>query len=142
MCIRDRHWREREAVEANKPPYFIVRHEDLVALADTVILRDEKTTWPNKLSNRRFNSLREAVGKALDLDAKEYPDTPRVVRRRINAREKRFYESLKVLRDKQAEELKIDPTLIASRSTLVKLSLEDGEERDRILPWQRELLNL
>ena len=68
--------------------------------------------------------------------------TPRVVRRRINAREKRFYESLKVLRDKQAEELKIDPTLIASRSTLVKLSLEDGEERDRILPWQRELLNL
>ena len=48
----------------------------------------------------------------------------------------------KVLRDKQAEELNIDPTLIASRSTLVKLSLEDGEERDRILPWQRELLNL
>lgn len=136
------HWREREAVEANKPPYFIVRHEDLVALAETVISRDEKTTWPHKLSNRRFNSLREAVGKALDLDAKEYPDTPRVVRRRINAREKRFYESLKVLRDKQAEELKIDPTLIASRSTLVKLSLEDGEERDRILPWQRKLLNL
>ena len=47
-----------------------------------------------------------------------------------------------MLRDKQAEELKIDPTLIASRSTLVKLSLEDEEERDRILPWQRELLNL
>ena len=136
------HWREREAVDANKPPYFIVRHEDLVELAETVIVPETKTVWPHKLSNRRFNSLRDAVGKALDLDPKEFPETPRIKRQRINASEKRFYESLKVLRDKQAEGLKIDPTLIASRSTLVKLSLEDGEERQRILPWQRELLNL
>ena len=136
------HWRETEAVKANKPPYFIVRHEDLVRLAETVITRDTKTDWPHKLSNRRFNSLREAVGKALDLKSEDCPEIPRVTRRRISANEKKFYESLKKIRDKQAEELKIDPTLIASRATLVKLSLEDGEEKMRILPWQRELLNL
>jgi ribonuclease D len=136
------HWREREAVKANKPPYFIVRHEDLVRLAETVIDRDTKTIWPHKLSTRRFNSLREAVGQALDLDSENCPEIPRITRRRIKASEKNFYESLKKTRDKQAEELKIDPTLIASRSTLVKLSLEDGDEKDRILPWQRELLNL
>jgi len=136
------HWRETEAVKANKPPYFIVRHEDLVRLAETVITRDTKTDWPHKLSNRRFNSLREAVGKALDLKSEDCPEIPRVTRRRISSNEKKFYESLKKIRDKQAEELKIDPTLIASRATLVKLSLEDGEEKMRILPWQRELLNL
>ena len=60
------HWREREAVEANKPPYFIVRHEDLVALAETIISRDEKTTWPHKLSNRRFNSCLLYTSDAAD----------------------------------------------------------------------------
>ena len=82
------------------------------------------------------------MGKALDLKPEDCPEIPRVTRRRISANEKKFYESLKKIRDKQAEELKIDPTLIASRATLVKLSLEDGEEKMRILPWQRELLNL
>ena len=47
-----------------------------------------------------------------------------------------------MLRDRQAKKLNIAPTLIASRSTLVRLSLEDGNEREQILPWQRELLNL
>jgi ribonuclease D len=135
-------WREIEAIDANKPPYFVVRHEDLVCLAGTVIEKNQKTAWPAKLSTRRFKSLRGAVGQALDLPAEEWPETPRTVRRRISQSEKLFYEALKALRDKQAKELNIDPTLIASRSTLVRLSLEDGEERKQILPWQRELLNL
>ena len=136
------YWREREAINANKPPYFIVRHEDLVFLAETVISKKRKTAWPAKLSNRRFKSLRDAVGQALDLPQSEHPETPRTVRRRITQSEKLFYESLKVLRDKQAKTLNIDPTLIASRSTLVRLSLEDNDEHNRILPWQQELLNL
>jgi ribonuclease D len=135
-------WRECEAVDANKPPYFIVRHEDLVQLAGTLTEKKRKTAWPPKLSNRRFKSLRDAVSQALNLPPSEHPETPRTVRRRITQSEKLFYESLKVLRDKQAKALNIDPTLIASRSTLVKLSLEDGNEHDQILPWQRELLNL
>ena len=135
-------WREIEAIDANKPPYFVVRHEDLVCLAGTVIEKNQKTAWPAKLSTRRFKSLRGAVDQALDLPTEEWPAPPRTVRRRISQSEKLFYEALKALRDKQAKELNIDPTLIASRSTLVRLSLEDGEERKQILPWQRELLNL
>ena len=76
------------------------------------------------------------------MDPENCPEIPKITRRRIKASEKEFYESLKKTRDKQAEELKIDPTLIASRSTLVKLSLEDENEKERILDWQRELLNL
>ena len=107
-----------------------------------MINKNTKTAWPAKLSNRRFKSLHDAVGQALELPTEEWPETPRTVRRRITQREKLFYESLKTLRDRQAKELNIDPTLIASRSTLVRLSLEDGEERNQVLPWQRELLNL
>ena len=136
------YWREREAINANKPPYFIVRHEDLVRLAETVIDKKRKTAWPAKLSTRRFKSLRDAVGQALDLPPREHPEVPRTIRRRITQSEKLFYESLKALRDKQAKVHNIDPTLIASRSTLVKLSLEDGNEREQILPWQRKMLNL
>ena len=107
-----------------------------------MISKNRKTAWPAKLSNRRFKSLRDAVGQALDLPPEEHPETPRSVRRCITQSEKLFYESLKTLRDSQAKKLNIDPTLIASRSTLVRLSLEDNDEHNRILPWQQELLNL
>ena len=96
----------------------------------------DETTWPHKLSNRRFNSprgCRQGAGPGRDIP------THRGLFVGESMPEKRFYESLKLLL-LQAEELKIDPTLIASRSPRQAV-LEDGEERPNS-PRQRALLNL
>lgn len=136
------YWREREAIRANRPPYFVIRHEDLISLAQTISDHENPTRWPSRLSARSGKGLREAVNQAMKLPFTDCPEIQRSVRRRITEKEKKTHETLKVRRDAKAKELGIDPTLIASRSTLVKLCLENSAERNQLHSWQRELLEI
>jgi ribonuclease D len=54
--------------------------------------------------------------------------------------EQRRFLALKQIRDKRATELQMDPTLIASRSTLVLLSQDWDKYKGDLMRWQRELL--
>jgi hypothetical protein len=56
------------------------------------------------------------------------------------AEQKRFM-ALRQVRDKRAAELEIDPTLVASRSTLVLLSQDWDKYKMDLMSWQRELLS-
>jgi ribonuclease D len=60
--------------------------------------------------------------------------------RRLSEAEKRRLQDLERKRNKRAEELGIDPTLIASRASLVALAAEFDEHEEELLPWQKELL--
>jgi len=51
-----------------------------------------------------------------------------------------FAETLRIRRDYRAKELRIDPTIIASRGTLMALGRTDSGEWSQLLPWQREIL--
>ena len=57
----------------------------------------------------------------------------------IRTQKKRVAE-IQELRDRQAQKLKIDPTIIASRSTMIRLACESENICDVMLPWQLELL--
>jgi hypothetical protein len=48
---------------------------------------------------------------------------------------------LRQARDKKATELEIDPTLIASRSTMVLLSQDWDRYKGDLMNWQRTLLD-
>jgi hypothetical protein len=43
-------------------------------------------------------------------------------------------------RNKRADELGIDPTLIASRAAMVALAGNWDDTENELLPWQKELL--
>src|SRR5262249_21016250 len=48
------HWREREAVAANKPPYFVLTPETMVDLAEAVVeARPVEDILPRHISSRR-----------------------------------------------------------------------------------------
>jgi ribonuclease D len=55
--------------------------------------------------------------------------------------ESRFRE-LKKHRDAVAENLQLDPTLIAAKATLEQLSRNETAALESLLPWQRECLPL
>jgi hypothetical protein len=70
-----------------------------------------------------------------------HPPAPlRRIGRRLNEAEKRRLIDLERRRNKRAEDLGLDPTLIASRATLVGLAASWKEHEEELLPWQRELL--
>ena len=134
-------WRDKEAVAANKPPYFVLSHETLVALANAAVNRQSvEHLLPPRLSLHRRKGLLAAVQKALALPSDKWPRRNRSSGRRPTLEEKDRYEQLRRKRDHAAAELAIDPTLIASRATLNSLANDwDAHERE-LMTWQRELL--
>jgi ribonuclease D len=135
-------WREKEAVAANKPPFFILNHDVLLALAHEAehIPHIEKLL-PHRLSTRKREAILHAIAHA-----KRIPDTD-LPKKRVNVLyqptvdEQRRFFALRQARDRKAHELGIDPTLIASRSTLVLLSQDFKRYEDKLMNWQRDLLD-
>jgi ribonuclease D len=135
------HWRDSEAVAANRPPFFILRHDTLIALAETAALRkDVAFLLPPRFTQRRREAVLASVHRGLGLPASRWPQLNRYATPRSNAGEKRRYEELRQRRDRRAAELAIDPTLIASRATLSALARDWDAGQSSLMTWQRELL--
>jgi len=134
------HWREKEAVAANKPPYFILQPEQMIGLSMAAVEhRPFEALLPKRFSPRRHAALIKAINRGLH--APDKPQPVRAIHYRQSADEKRRYHDLEKRRDKCATELGIDPTIIASRSMLVQLARRDAQPGDNgLMSWQRELL--
>jgi len=133
------HWRETEAVTANKPPYFILPPDSMVKLSAGAVAGSQlQDLFPHYLTPRRRKGVAKAV--ATGLGVKPPPAPIRRKGRRLNESEKRRLHDLERRRNRRAEELGIDPTLIASRATLVALGADWNAHEHELLPKQRELL--
>jgi len=132
------HWREKEAVASNKPPYFILQPDTMLAISIAAVEdRPFEEIFPKRFSPRRQATLVKAVQRGV-----QSPDKPQIIRAthyRQTAEEKRRYHELEKKRNRHAHELGIDPTIIASRAELVELAR--GDEADNgLMKWQSELL--
>jgi ribonuclease D len=134
-------WRETEAVAANRPPFFVMRHEALVQIAAAAV--DSKPIepfLPKHISERRRNGLLKAVAQGLEVAPEHHPGLPRRINRRPGEGERRRFADLQKRRDAHATSLGIDPTLIASRGVLSDLAHDWDKFAGELMQWQRELL--
>ena len=132
-------WREEEAVASNKPPFFVLPPEIMVNLSQGAVAGHVlEKLFPHYLTPRR----RKGIAKAIEFGlAEKHPPQPlRRKGHRLNENEKRRLAEVEKRRNKHAEELAIDPTLIASRASLVSLAADRTEHEADLMPWQRELL--
>ena len=137
------HWRENEAVAANRPPFFILSHDKLVEIAATAAERQpvENLLSP-RMSPRRRDALLEAVRAGLAVPAERQPEIIRHKFDRPTEAERRRYAELAELRDAHARKLGIDPTLIASKSTLGDLARNWEKHGPELMNWQKQLLQV
>jgi ribonuclease D len=134
-------WRDHEAVVANRPPYFILKHETLVALAAAAAhSRPVHPLLPRRFPQQRREEALATVQRAQALPRSQWPDLNRPSARQLTASEKQRCEQLRQRRDRHAAELGIDPSLIASRATLVSLA-RDWTHSAGLMRWQRALLD-
>lgn len=135
------HWREQEAVSANRPPYFVLSHEALVEIATAaVVQRPFDEFLPRYFSSRRRQGLQQAVETGLSVEPHNQPGTPLRIHRRQTEAERRRFREIEKHRDHRAAELGIDPTLIASRATLLGLAHDWEHGQGELMNWQRDLL--
>jgi ribonuclease D len=135
------HWRENEAVAANRPPFFVLSHERMVDIADAAAAHHPfENILPPKMFPRRRETLMAAVKAGLAIPANRHPEILRHKFHRPSEAEFRRFRELEKIRDVHAHRLGIDPTLIASKATLGDLSRDWDKHAPELMNWQRELL--
>jgi ribonuclease D len=141
------HWREETARQLDQPPFKITSNDllcEIAARADAG-LPAEAILAVNlgKRHPRLIRSLTEAVRTGL---SKNPSTLPRRSRGRdpnwmpLTAAELALQDRLKTDRDRVAQQLNLDPTLIANRAQLAQIAREPDRLDDILLPWQADLL--
>ena len=131
-------WREKEAIAANRPPYFILTPDVMIEMAITAAEGTPiEPLIPARFSPRRFSTLVKAAHRGVTRADK--PQIHRAEHYRQTMEEKRRYHELEKKRNRNADDLGIDATIIASRADLVQLARVD-EPYDGLMEWQRALL--
>ena len=134
-------WREKEAVEANRPPFFVLPHNTLLLISQQACENNGfLDLLPKRFSLRRREALHRVVQKAIRLAPEQLPVKPRKKGPNRGYVCPERLEKLKVRRDKFAEEMGIDPTLIASRAMLERLAERWEDHVGLLMDWQRKIL--
>jgi ribonuclease D len=132
-------WREAQALARDRPPYFVLSHEVLLEIAGRAARGD--LTLPPVVKPRDARAIEEALARALALPPAELPErdvagrpprVPREVQRRS--------ELLRAHRDRRAEALAIDASLIATRSEIAALAEDWDRAAATMMRWQVDLL--
>ena len=138
------YWRENEARKRNRPPFFVLSPDTIRDVAE-LAARDKtfSSLLPRRMPDHRKQGIHRLVKRAQELPETELPVVHKSPpRKHISPAQKKRFGELQSRRDREAGELSIDPTLIASRATLVRLSCEADGIFNEVLPWQRALLGV
>lgn len=134
-------WREREAIGANRPPFFVLSHEDAVKIAAEASHASlEEIRLPGRFSSRRRETLLTAIDRGMRLPENQLPKRrPREFNHPDVAMLRRFH-ALKKKRDEAAAKYGIDPTLIAPKADLLELARDPSS--GQMMKWQLMLLGV
>ena len=133
-------WREQEAEKADRPPFHVLRNEELLKAS----MKFVSGSIPDyrHFSSRRRQAFREAAEMALRVPESEWPVRLRHFGTRPSHETVERAEELQRRRNRSAEQLGLEPSFIAPRSTLEAIAADPARASTLLVPWQRELLGV
>lgn len=131
-------WRDAEARSWNRPPFHVIGNEDLLRVAEKAAAA-QAFSIP-RMTNRRRRSFEVALALALQIPEAEWPKLERKRGKRRTNEEVRRFDDLKLVRDRVAAELHLDPSIIAPRGAMEAVACDI--HCPALMGWQRELLGL
>jgi ribonuclease D len=134
------HWRDTEAQNADRPSFQILRNEELIELSKSAGAGN--LLLPASVHGTRRKRLESLLEEALLLPEAEWPQRVRVVRDRPTSEQEQRMEQLKTRRDRVAEDLQLDPGVVAPRQALERISREPEMAASILMRWQQQLLGL
>jgi len=133
-------WRELEADRRNMAKGFVIKNPELLALADTAPKSISELSSINDLHHRTIDrygeKLLRIISGALQSDTKIQPLAT------ISLQQKQLLADMKKRVSNKAEELQVEPALLASRRELENLILTDAEEPlpERFMGWRKDII--
>jgi len=131
------HWRESEASAWDRPTFHVISNDRMIDAACAAAAG--RNVEVHRMPSARYGRMKETLRAALEIPESDWPVYEPERKPRPNGAACRLFEQLRERRDKIAQELAIDPALIASRLTLMSVAQKNGA---RLLPWQRQLLKI
>ena len=131
------HWRDAEASAWDRPTFHVISNDRMIDAACAAVAGQKFEV--HRMPPPRYARMKEALRAALDLPESEWPVFERERKARPSGAACRLFEKLREKRDTVARELALDPSLIASRLTLMSVAQQNCA---RLLPWQRDLLEV
>ena len=134
-------WRDREAAEWDRPSFMVTGNKQLIewsmALAD-----GKKVSLPRHFRSDRIRKFYKSVDQAAAVPEDDRPHKIRGKRRRKDPQFESKLDDLIAHRNKVAEKLDIDGSLIAARAVLEALAGGQDGAAEQLLNWQRKLLGI
>lgn len=132
-------WRDSEASVWDKPSFMVCSNADLIRWSND--LQDQKTVAPlPRFHTHRKNRFTEVLQKFYRLDEDEYPKRNISIRRQKCEQFDQRLDQLIAKRDKAAESLELEPSFLASRSTLESIAEDEEKGISDLLDWQVEAM--
>ena len=141
------HWREAQAQRLDTPPFKVCGNTLLLKIAEAAEAGGSESAilgeiHLGKRHERIFPSLAAAVRAGLGRDPKTLPRRPGRDPNHVSLTQTEIalQDRIRADRDRIAEELAIEATLIANRSQLAQVALCPNKIDEILLPWQADLL--
>lgn len=141
------HWREAQAQRLDTPPFKVCGNAMLLKIAEAAEAGDSEqqilgSVHLGKRHDRIFPSLAAAVKAGLARDPKTLPRRPGRDPNHVSLTqaEIELQDRIKGDRDRVAQKLEIEATLIANRSQLAQIARQPKKIDEVLLPWQADLL--
>lgn len=134
-------WRDREAERWDRPSFMVVTNKQLLAWIE-ILSQGGKVEFPPHFRSDRRRRFSSALKEARDTPEAKFPKRQRGLRRRRDRDFDRKVGELIQHRNKVAEELDIDGSIIASRAMIETLVAEEPGYEEQWMGWQKECLGL
>ncbi|MFP3999491.1 MAG: ribonuclease D [Desulfobacterales bacterium] len=142
-------FRQKAARRKNRPPFKILGSKTLLALAQKRPKNEKELQKTGLLTPKQLQmygcTLVRQINQALAVPPEQRPHYPRKKSEPVSAEVTRRIRKLKKWRQKKADMLEIDPSLILNKNSLKQIAEKQPETReqlDEILnlkPWQKQL---
>jgi ribonuclease D len=141
------HWRETQAQRLDTPPFKVCGNTLVLQIAEAAEQGDSEASILERVNlgkrhDRLIPSLAAALRAGLARDPKTLPRRPGRDPNHVSLTqaEIELQDRIKADRDRVAQKLGIESTLIANRSQLAQIARAPKKIDEQLLPWQSALL--
>ncbi|MFD2257097.1 ribonuclease D [Luteolibacter algae] len=134
-------WRDKEAEAWDRPSFMVAPNRQLIEWS-IALSEGRRVDLPNHFRSDRVKRYKEMLATIEAMPKEEWPARPVIKRRKRDREFDEKVDSLISTRNKTAEDLDIDGSLIASRAVIEMIAANEASPEDLLMNWQRQLLNL
>ncbi|MBR6576913.1 MAG: hypothetical protein IKK73_07260 [Akkermansia sp.] len=132
-------WRDGEAASIDRPAFMVAGNDELISWS--LALQEFRPVFPHRnMHNHRAARFRKAVEHFQLLDEEDYPELLRRVHHESDAHFDARVEHWSACRNAVAEELALEPSLIATRSQIEAIATNEEKGLAALMSWQRMLI--